>query len=250
MLNLFKIMREETLCKEHGRFENVGLTTPKGIAWSGCPICSRQIIVNENSRMAKRERRRNERRALAEACLPERFKNKGLDSYVVKNEGQGKALKSAYEYVNQLDINLSEGAGLLLYGKPGTGKTHLSVGIALEALAEGYSVRYARSACLLRSVKETWGKNVHTNETEAYKRICEPDLLIIDEIGRQFGTDAEKMILFEIINSRYEQMKPIIAITNLDANNLFAYLGEASFDRIRENGTAILFDWDSMRFKK
>ena len=42
-----------------------------------------------------------------------------------------------------------------------------------------------------------------------------PDLLILDEVGVQFGSETEKMILFEIINGRYEQLKPTIVISNL-----------------------------------
>ena len=41
-----------------------------------------------------------------------------------------------------------------------------------------------------------------------------PDLLILDEVGVQFGSETEKMILFEIINGRYEQLKPTIVISN------------------------------------
>ena len=74
-----------------------------------------------------------------------------------------------------------------------------------------------------------------------------PDLLILDEVGVQFGSETEKMILFEIINGRYEQLKPTIVISNL-ADALTDYLGERVVDRLREGGGRMLiFDWPSYR---
>ena len=78
--------------------------------------------------------------------------------------------------------------------------------------------------------------------------LCSPDLLILDEVGVQFGSDAEKLILFEIINTRYQDMKPTILISNLTLVELGKYIGERVVDRMREGGGAILsFDWDSYR---
>lgn len=74
------------------------------------------------------------------------------------------------------------------------------------------------------------------------------DLLIIDEVGVQFGSESEKIILFEIINERYEQMKPTILISNLSEDELSRYVGERIIDRMREGkGAVINFDWESYR---
>lgn len=141
------------------------------------------------------------------------------------------------------------GAGLLFYGKPGTGKTHLAVGIALEFIENNLSVIYTRAGAIVREVKESWGRKATQTESQIYEKYARPDLLIIDEIGRQFGTDTERMILFEVINARYEQRKPVLAVTNLDGANLAECLGAATLDRLRECGTSVCFDWESMRPK-
>ena len=65
-----------------------------------------------------------------------------------------------------------------------------------------------------------------------------PDLLILDEVGVQFGSETEKMILFEIINGRYEQLKPTIVINSNLRRALTDYLGERVVDRLREGGGA------------
>lgn len=77
-----------------------------------------------------------------------------------------------------------------------------------------------------------------------------PDLLIIDEIGVQFGSDAEKLIMFEIINTRYERMKPTILISNQSKEELAAFIGERVIDRMNDGGGCTLaFTWDSYRSK-
>lgn len=63
----------------------------------------------------------------------------------------------------------------------------------------------------------------------------------------QFGSDAEKLILFEIINGRYEAVKPTILLSNLNIDGLKGYMGERVVDRLREGGKADRFDWPSYR---
>ncbi len=50
------------------------------------------------------------------------------------------------------------------------------------------------------------------------------DLLIIDEVGVQFGSAAEMAILQEIINARYEIILPTILISNLSPEELWAFI--------------------------
>ncbi|EJF3060091.1 ATP-binding protein, partial [Escherichia coli] len=72
--------------------------------------------------------------------------------------------------------------------------------------------------------------------------------LIIDEVGVQFGSDAEKLIMFEIINTRYEYMKPTILISNQSKDELSAFIGERVIDRMNDGGGCTLaFTWDSYR---
>ena len=66
------------------------------------------------------------------------------------------------------------------------------------------------------------------------------DLLVIDEVGVQSGTENERNILFDIINGRYENMKSTLIITNLDRSQLPDYLGERIVDRLRENGGMLI----------
>lgn len=75
-----------------------------------------------------------------------------------------------------------------------------------------------------------------------------PDLLILDEVGVQFGSDTEKLMLFDILNERYERRHPTILMSNLPRDEVSAYLGERVFDRLREDGGEFIsFTWESHR---
>mgnify|MGYP003396866396 CR=1 FL=1 len=240
---------ESGFCEVHGFFENVGMIVGGRTVWSGCTLCAYEKIEKENKMLAIEAERRHTRRIFEATGLPRRFEGKSLTSYRATEKGQRNALETALKYVEDLDGNLATGAGLLFYGKPGTGKTHLAVGIALEFIENNLSVIYTRAGAIVREVKESWGRKATQTESQIYEKYARPDLLIIDEIGRQFGTDTERMILFEVINARYEQRKPVLAVTNLDGANLAECLGAATLDRLRECGTSVCFDWESMRPK-
>lgn len=74
------------------------------------------------------------------------------------------------------------------------------------------------------------------------------DLLIIDEVGVQFGTPAEITILQEIINARYESILPTILISNLTFEQLKESIGERIVDRVTDGGrNCTVFGWESYR---
>ena len=132
-------------------------------------------------------------------------------------------------------------------GGVGAGKTHLAVGIAHRLMEQGRIAVFTSVINAIRRVKDTYRRDSGQSEAQVVAGFIRPDLLILDEVGVQFGSETEKMILFEIINGRYEQLKPTIVISNL-ADALTDYLGERVVDRLREGGGRMLiFDWPSYR---
>ena len=76
------------------------------------------------------------------------------------------------------------------------------------------------------------------------------DLLILDEVGMQYGTEAEQITLFDIIDKRYRDLKPTILLTNQNSSGLKQFLGERSFDRVKEECIWVTFLWASHRGKR
>jgi DNA replication protein DnaC len=238
-------------CEQHGEFTSMLLAS----GWSTCVACgldAERVAANAENEAWRRElgARAWEAR-LGRAAIPERFSDRRLSTYMPTcPEGQ-QALQVAQRYADNFGAVRKTGACLIFCGDIGTGKTHLAVGIAHSVLEQGGQAVFTSVIRAVRSVKETFGKGAGRTEAQALRDLVEPDLLILDEVGVQFGTDAEKLILFEIINGRYESRRPTIIISNLAIGELEKYLGARAVDRLREGGgKVVVFDWESYRGRR
>lgn len=182
---------------------------------------------------------------LNNALIMPRFQDKTLDNFDAKGPSQTKALKTAMWFLENMDTC----TGLIFIGKPGTGKNHLATGIVKRAILEYKKTALITEAIkIVRSIKESWG-NQYEKESDVMKSYLLPDILVIDEIGVQFGTETESMYLTELINDRYNNNKPTIIMGNLKVNELTDQIGDRPVDRFREGGKVVLFDWGSYRAK-
>ena len=119
--------------------------------------------------------------------------------------------------------------------------------LAKSLLDEGYDVRYGGGRPLLREIRETWGM-LGARESGVLGRLIERDLLILDEVDMQFGGDAELLRLFDVLNDRYEALRPTVLASNLSVEALPGCLGARLMDRLRENGGVVVpFTWASER---
>lgn len=208
-----------------------------------------EATQREAAEIYAEQRRRASDAVLGRAAIPPRFMQKTLSSYEPSNPQQAriKAIVEAYTTNFAQDAGVN-GVSLILCGGPGTGKTHLGCGVANELLRQGFTALYTTATGLVRDIRATWTKDSERTEIEVLKAFIAPDLLIIDEIGVQAGSADEKIRLFDVINSRYEQVKPTLIISNLDVKGVVEYLGERAADRLRENGgQALAFTWGSYR---
>lgn len=243
------LVTEKRMCADHGEY--TATQTPIK-TWTGCPAC-REIEVkhSDEERRTQEARDWQDRRAkhlLGRAAIPPRFADRRLSNYLPQCEQAKRALDVAQDYATNFPKMLKAGSGLILCGGVGTGKTHLAIGIAHEIMEQDHSPVFTSVMGAVRAVKETYSRDAEMSERDAIQSFIKPDLLILDEVGVQFGSDTEKLILFEIINGRYEAVKPTIVISNLAKDALMQFIGERSFDRLREGGGRLVaFDWPSYR---
>ncbi len=242
--------QKEKHCPKHGYYVS---TNYIGDYWTECPECMTLVKKKkedeEKLKYIRQEQERIQRRWMGKintALIPERFKDRTLDSYIAKTSNQKTALAFAKEYAENFDEVMKTGRSVVFCGRVGTGKTHLAVGIALSIMKQ-HSPLFTTVQRLVRRVKDSWRTKEET-ESEVIEAFASPDLLILDEIGVQFGSEFEKQILFDVLNERYEKLKPSILLSNIPKEQLGEYLGERVTDRLRENGGKMIpFDWDSYR---
>lgn len=239
-------------CQHHGPYPGQKVTIASREIASPCPTCkeaeSQQQAEAEKARRAA-ERNRRIRNLVVASELPRRFAGRTFQNYRAECQEQARIKTIIQRFAVNFEDVLREGAGLVLCGKPGTGKTHLSAAMANHVMREhGRRVRFMTVLDLLRSVKGTMARDSDSTETQVINRMLAPDLLILDEVGVQYGTDYERMVITDLLNKRYNEMRPTVLISNLDSDELARYVGERVMSRMTEGGGAILsFDWDSYR---
>lgn len=242
-------LTKPAVCETHGDYES---RCYLGRIWTACPACADDQAAKERTEAeAKEQAARVEawQRKIGESGIHERFRDRRLTTYRTKTDAQRRALAFAQTYAaNFFDDARKTGRSALFIGLPGTGKTHLAVGIGMEVMDRGGAVLFTTVMRAMLRVKDTWRRNSSESESDATAALVFPDLLILDEVGVQFGSDTEKLILFNILNERYEKRRPTILMSNLPIDEVAAYLGARVFDRLREDGGEFIsFTWESYR---
>lgn len=246
----------DAICPSHGAYVATVTTYDFGFDkpmthTSGCPSCAAEAKAKKAADEAARkagERHDKVATLIRRSFIPARFLDRSFDGYVAADRGQKIALGVCRAYAEKWPERFQDGGSLVLTGGPGTGKTHLACAIG-NAVMEAHlaSALFVPVSVMLRSIKETYRKNSDRSEQQAINDFCEPDLLILDEVGVQVGSEHEKLLMFEVLNERYQNMLPTILISNLPPDELEAFLGQRVMDRYRECGSVIAFNWASHR---
>ncbi len=105
---------------------------------------------------------------------------------------------------------LANATNVVLVGPNGIGKTLLAKNLAYQALLQGVSVRFLTASQLLNSLAEASGS---TRLKQRLTAICQPQLLVIDELGYLSYDTRHADLLFEVVSRRYLE-RPLLVTTN------------------------------------
>ncbi len=146
---------------------------------------------------------------------------------------------------------LHDSENIVFIGPQGTGKTHLSIALGMQACSDGMHVKFHTAGQLLHQLIEARDEK---QVLKVQQNLARFDLLILDELGMIDCKPDEAYLLFEVISARYEHSSTIIT-TNLefkDWNSVFCtqQLTTALLDRLIHRCHIIQVNGESYRFKE
>lgn len=157
-----------------------------------------------------------------------------------------KITNAMQRYVDNFAEFRKNGKGLLLYGDMGTGKTFAACEVANALIDKGHPVLVTNFARVLNTLQDTFHKQEYIDSLNDFQ------LLIIDDLGVERGTEFAREQVYNIIDSRYRARLPMIITTNLSIKELKS-LDDIStgriYDRILERCFPIEFKGESHRRK-
>lgn len=118
---------------------------------------------------------------------------------------------------------LSRAEDIILAGPIGTGKTHIAIGLGVEAARRRFRVTFTRAADLVRTLLESRDQRLLG---QLHRRISRADLLIVDELGFVPFDRAGGELLFNLLSERYERRSTLIT-TNLAFSEWVQVFGDA-----------------------
>lgn len=158
--------------------------------------------------------------------------------------------RSALPLLQSLDF-VREGRNIVLYGNPGTGKTHIATALGIEACAHGMTVMFTSVPRLITQIKEA---RQERSLRSLENKFINYDLVICDEFGYVSCDKEAGEILFNHLSLRAGK-KSIIITTNLAFNRWSEIIADkvlvaAMVDRLTHKALLINMTGESFRMKE
>ncbi|SNR75202.1 ATP-binding protein [Desulfurobacterium atlanticum] len=222
-----------------------------------CRYCSGTgwvIVESDNIKQARRCKCQFEtlkKEFLKTSGIPRRFRKCKFSNFKPETVSQKVALKECKEFFKLYPFT---DRGIVLYGEPGVGKTHLVVALLRNIIEyKGLKGKFVDFRNLLIDIKTTF--DTRESSQKLLSDIMDIPLLILDDVGAERTTDWAKDILSTIINYRYTKNLPTIITTNLmfdsPLDNSFASrFDDRTESRIYEMCKIVRVEGDDYRKKK
>ncbi len=148
------------------------------------------------------------------------FDNFSLDYYRTSDEDL-RRMKQNLAVARDFAEHFAPGKeNLLLMGGTGLGKTHLSTAIARTVIEKGHDVVYESVQTVFADFEYDRFRNSYSNEKGKAEKYLNAELLILDDLGAEFGNQFTVSCLYQLINTREVKGLSTIVSTNLTAQEL------------------------------
>lgn len=170
--------------------------------------------------------------------------------YDIKREFLPTDANNKLPLLERLDF-IESGQNIILAGNPGTGKTHIAVGLGLKACMQGYKVLFTSVHKLLTQIRES---NSQRTLRQLEIRFEKYDLVICDEFGYVSFDKNGAELLFNHLSLRVGRKSTIIT-TNLGFERWDEIFGDAVLtaalvDRLTHKAFLINMNGDSYRLRE
>jgi len=146
---------------------------------------------------------------------------------------------------------IKSGQNIILAGSPGTGKTHISIGLGIKAAMAGYRVIFTTIPLLINQLKEARGQSILRSFELRFEKY---DLVIADELGYISFDKQGSELLFTHLSLRAGRKSTIIT-TNLSFDRwdeIFSdpVMTAAMLDRLTHKSYIVNMNGSSYRMKE
>lgn len=170
--------------------------------------------------------------------------------YDLKREELPADASAKLAQLERLDF-IKTGQNIILYGNPGTGKTHLATGLGIKACQEGYKVHFTTISRLLTQIRESRSQKTLRMLENRFEKF---DLVICDEFGYVSFDKEGAELLFNHLSLRCGRKSTIIT-TNLSFDRWSEIFGDtvltaAMVDRLTHRAYIVNMNGKSFRVKE
>lgn len=169
-------------------------------------------------------------------------------TFANSNGSNAQIMERAVKFVDRFDQMRTEGVGFLFYGDVGTGKSYMAAAIANGLIDKGIPALVTNFSRLLNDLG-----SFEINHNNYINNLNRYPLLVIDDLGIERSTEFALEKVFDVIDSRYRDGKPLIVTTNLDLNQLSNPMDigrKRIYDRVLEMCLPLKFSGKNQRVQK
>ncbi len=203
--------------------------------------CKCEIEKYEKQKELDRKNNQQQRlkRLIDYSLMDSNFRNYTFENFKIDKYNK-QIYKMGINYCKNFKTMEKENVGMILMGPPGVGKSYLSFCIANELLDKCIPVIAISSIGIINKIFESYSKHGQEGEVHIINSLKNADLLVLDDLGAEYGKEKTKQIIYSVIDSRIRNNKPMIITTNLDENMLRRKLAsEDKIDRTYDRLTGV-----------
>lgn len=195
-----------------------------------CPCVVAKKEVEEQARKAAEYRERLAK-LRERSGVPPKYATATFDNFKPR-KGAERVLTACRNYAEKFPDLKSRGIGMYLYGTSGSGKSRLAASIANRLLDAGVPVKWWNITSLYLAIQGTFRPDY--NGPDILEGCSRTSLLILDDMGAEKPSEWTMATMYDIVNTRIENLLPTIITSNFMLEELEAKADSRVISRLSD----------------